>query len=77
MTYKDINKENTCTIKMHTIVTVWTKWQIVIPKEVRNLLKIKVGDTLAIVTKNDIAGGFIKTEDLPKMMQYIQDEMNA
>lgn len=61
---------------MHGKVSVWPKSQIVIPKDVRDLLNIKPGDDLMFITKGDIAIGMIKSDDVQKFLQYIHAELN-
>jgi AbrB family looped-hinge helix DNA binding protein len=60
---------------MHGKATVWPKSQIVIPKDVRELLNIKPGDDLMIISKWDMALGMIKSDDVSKFLQYIHSEM--
>lgn len=65
--------------KIQWTTTVWSKWQIVIPKSVRDLLDINSGDDLIIITKNDDAMVMMKSEDLEKFMWYLKtciDEMS-
>jgi len=61
---------------MHGKATVWPKSQIVIPKDVRELLNIKPGDDLMIISKWDMALGMIKSDDVSKFLQYIHSEIN-
>ncbi len=61
---------------MHGKATVWPKSQIVIPKDVRELLNIKPGDDLMIISKGDMAIGMIKSDDVPKFLRYIHSELN-
>ncbi|MDD5377464.1 MAG: AbrB/MazE/SpoVT family DNA-binding domain-containing protein [Candidatus Gracilibacteria bacterium] len=68
-----INKE--CGVRMFGSVTVGTKGQVVIPKEVREALDIEPGDTLVVVTKHNKAIGMVKTDDMEAFMEYIQKEM--
>ena len=63
-------------IKMCGSVTVWPKWQVVIPKEVREMLNIQPGDSLVVIVKAEKAVGMIKSENIPDMIDYIQWEMN-
>ncbi len=62
-------------MKMHTTVTVWTKGQIVIPQDVRQMLDINPGDTLMVITKHEKAIGLIKTDDMQEFMAYMQREI--
>lgn len=70
---EELNKE--CGVKMFGSVTVGTKGQVVIPKEVRELLGIESGDTLVVVTKHNKAIGMVKTDDMQAFMEYMQKEM--
>lgn len=69
-------EQRNCDLKMYSTVTVGTKWQVVIPQEVREQLNIKPGDTLMVVTKYDKAIGMVKVDDIEEMMQYMQQEIN-
>jgi AbrB family looped-hinge helix DNA binding protein len=60
---------------MHGSVTVGTKGQVVIPKEIRETLDINPGDTLIVLTKHGKAIGLIKADDMPAFMEYMQYEM--
>lgn len=61
-------------MKLHWTTTVWPKWQVVIPKEVRDLLNINPGDSITIVTKDNKAVAMIKNEDLKELFEYIKSE---
>lgn len=63
-------------VKMHGSVTVWTKWQIVIPKDVRDMLDITDGDTLMTMTKYGKFVGFIKAEDMSDFIELLKTECN-
>lgn len=69
---EEINKK--WWIKMHSTVTVWTKWQVVIPSEIRQMLGIKPWDSLMVVTKYWKAIWMVKMDDVDELMQYIKDE---
>lgn len=64
-------------MKLRGSVTVWEKGQIVIPKEVRDLLNIKPGDTLVTISKWNAAIWFVKNENMQDVMAYIQEEMKS
>lgn len=64
-------------IKMYSTVTVWTKWQVVIPQEVRELLWIKPWDTLMVVTKHNKAVWMVKMDDIKELMSYMDKEINS
>jgi AbrB family looped-hinge helix DNA binding protein len=66
-----------CDVKMYGSVTVGTKGQVVIPKEIRDDLSISPGDVLIILTKHGKAIGMIKADDMPAFMEYMQQEMKV
>ncbi|MDD2917098.1 MAG: AbrB/MazE/SpoVT family DNA-binding domain-containing protein [Candidatus Gracilibacteria bacterium] len=70
---EELNKE--CGVRMFGSVTVGTKGQVVIPKEVRETLDINPGDALVVVTKHGKAIGMIKADDMEVFMEYMQREM--
>lgn len=61
-------------VKIHSTVTVGTKWQVVIPSEVREMLSIKPWDTLMVVTKLWKAIWMVKLDDIDELMEYIKKE---
>jgi AbrB family looped-hinge helix DNA binding protein len=63
-------------VKMHGSVTVGTKGQIVIPKDVRDMLDIGEGDTLMTMTKYGKFVGFIKAEDMEEFIDLLKSECN-
>lgn len=63
-----------CSMKLHWTTTVWPKWQVVIPKEVRDLLNISPWDSITIVTKDNKAVAMIKNEDLKELFEYMKSE---
>jgi AbrB family looped-hinge helix DNA binding protein len=63
-------------VKMHGSVTVGTKWQIVIPKDVRDMLEINEGDTLMTMTKYGRFVWFIKAEDMEDFIELLKSECN-
>lgn len=63
-------------VKMHGSVTVGTKWQIVIPKDVRDMLEITEGDTLMTITKYWRFVWFIKAEDMEDFIELLKSECN-
>jgi AbrB family looped-hinge helix DNA binding protein len=63
---------NTCDLKLFWTTNVWTKWQIVIPKEIRDKLNINPWDSISIVLKDDKFIWLIKNQDLTELMEYIK-----
>lgn len=62
-------------MQFHGQVTVWTKGQVVIPKEVRKMLAIQPWDSLAVITKNWEAIGLVKSDNMQQMLNYLSAEM--
>jgi len=56
-------------------VTVWSKGQVVIPKEVREELDISEWDKLMVLTKHGMAIGLIKSDNVPEFLSYMQQEI--
>jgi len=56
-------------------VTVWSKGQIVIPKEAREELNINEWDKLMVLTKHGMAIWLIKSDNMPKFLSYMQKEL--
>lgn len=63
-----------CNMKLFWIVTVWPKWQIVIPKDLREKLGLETWSTLAVILKDDKYMWFVKNEDMWELMKYIESE---
>lgn len=61
-------------VRMHWTVTVGTKWQIVIPKEVRNMLDLNEWDTLLTLTKYGKFVWFVKTDKVEEFIELIKAE---
>lgn len=65
---------DTMEIRMHGAVTVGSKWQIVIPKEVRNMLDLNEWDNLLAITKYGKFVGFIKTDKVEEFIELLKAE---
>lgn len=61
-------------VRMHGSVTVGTKGQIVIPKEVRDMLDLNEGDSLLTITKYRKFVGFIRTDDVTEFIELLKAE---
>lgn len=58
-------------------VTVWPKGQVVIPKDVRDLLGIDSKDNLVVITKGNSVVWLVRNNDVNHIMDYIKSEMAA
>lgn len=61
-------------VRMHGSVTVGIKGQIVIPKEVRDMLDLNEGDSLLTITKYGKFVGFVRTDDVPEFIELLKAE---
>lgn len=61
-------------IKICWTWTIWQKWQIVIPKDVRNSLNLQSWDSLTIFTKDNKIIAMIKNDDISELIYYAKSE---
>lgn len=61
-------------LKLVWLTTIGPKWQVVIPKDVRDQLNIKAWDQFAVLIKNNKYVWLVQSEDLASLMQYIEEE---
>ncbi len=62
------------TIRLCGTANVGSKWQIVIPKEVRNIVGIQAGDSVSILLRDDKVVGIVPNDSIDCLMEYIQSE---
>lgn len=61
-------------LKVVWTTTVWPKWQIVIPKEIRDTLDIKTWDSMVVLMKDWKYIGLVKNDNIWDLMKYITSE---
>jgi AbrB family looped-hinge helix DNA binding protein len=61
-------------LKVIGTTTVWPKWQIVIPKEIRNTLDINPWDNLVVLMKDWKYIGLVKNDNIWDLMKYVTSE---
>lgn len=59
--------------KIEWQATVWPKWQIVIPKALRDKMNLKTWDNLVVVSKCDNSAILIKAENLKDFIDYVSN----
>ncbi len=64
-------------VKIYSTVTVWSKWQIVIPKEVRIALNINFWDNLIVITKHNKAVWMVKIDDINELLDFMKTEIDS
>ncbi len=69
-------QEKLCDIKLYGTTNIWPKWQIVIPKEIRDKLNINPGDSMTILLKNDKYIGLVKNQDVNELIEFINSMKN-
>ena len=62
------------TVKICWTVSVWPKWQVVIPKEVRDIVGIQSGDKVVILLRNNRFIWILKADDLTNLLDYAKYE---
>lgn len=68
-----MKKEN-CKIKLFWTTTIWPKWQLVIPKEIRDKLNINTWDSMTIILKDDKFIWILKNEDITELLEFVKNE---
>lgn len=63
-----------CKIKLCWTTNIWPKWQLVIPKELRDKLDIKPGNSMIIILKDDKFIWILKNDDLWELLEYAKNE---
>lgn len=61
-------------IKICWTWTIWQKWQIVIPKDIRISLNLHSWDRLTIFTKDNKFISMIKSDNLSELVDYAKSE---
>lgn len=69
-------KKNFCDIKLLWTVTIGPKWQIVIPKEIRDKLALESGDSMSVLLKDDKFIWLVRNKDLNELMEFVNSEKN-
>jgi AbrB family looped-hinge helix DNA binding protein len=64
-------QEKLCDIKLYGTTNIWPKWQIVIPKEIRDKLNLNPGDSITILLKDDKYVGLVKNQDVRELIEYV------
>ena len=58
------------TVKICWTGSVWPKWQVVIPKEVRDIANIHPWDKVIILLRNNRFVWILKADDLQEVVDY-------
>ncbi|MDD3144568.1 MAG: AbrB/MazE/SpoVT family DNA-binding domain-containing protein [Candidatus Gracilibacteria bacterium] len=69
-------KKHSCDMKLYGTTNIGPKGQIVIPKEIRDRLDLKTGDSLSVLLKGDKFIGLIRNNDLMELMEFIKQMEN-
>lgn len=55
---------------------IWSKWQIVIPKDVRETLWLQTWDSVSFMLKDEKFLGVIPNDGVEELLNYISSEKN-
>jgi AbrB family looped-hinge helix DNA binding protein len=66
-----------CEIKLYWTTTIWPKWQLVIPKEIRNILWLNTGDSMTVLLKDNKFIWIVRNDDVNELMEYIENEKKS
>ena len=61
-------------LKVVWTTSVWPKWQIVIPKEVRDILDIKPWDNMVVLMKENKYVWLVKNDNIWDLMKFVTSE---
>lgn len=61
-------------LKVVWTTSVWERWQVVIPKEVREILDIKKWDSLVVLMKDNKYIWMVKSDNIWDLMKYVTSE---
>lgn len=67
-------QEKKCEMKLYWTTSIWPKWQLVIPKEVREILGLNTWDSITVVVKDDRFIWLVRNNDLTELMEYFKME---
>lgn len=60
--------------KLCWTANIGTKWQVVIPKQARDLIGISPGDSVSFVVKDNELIGIVPNDSIDMLMNYILSE---
>lgn len=64
----------TIDIKIYWIAKIWQKWQVVIPKNIRDIVWLNYSDEVVFLLKDWKFIWIIKNNDLDDMINYAKSE---
>jgi len=62
------------TLRLCGTATIGTKWQVVIPKEIRDIMKLNSGDSVSFILKDGKALGIIPNNSINGLLEYLASE---
>lgn len=68
------NKDCSPVFKLCWTTNVWSKWQVVIPKEARDLIWISPWDSVSFIVKDKELIWIVPNGSIDTLMQFIMSE---
>lgn len=65
------------TLRICWTANIGTKWQIVIPKDIRDILSLQSGDSVSFILKDEKFLGIISNNSIEDLMDYVATEKNV
>ena len=66
--------EKIVNLKIVWTTSVWARWQIVIPKDIRDKLDIKPWDNMVVLMKDEKYIWLVKNDSIWELMKYVTSE---
>lgn len=66
--------KSNCTLRMCGTANIWTKGQVVIPKEIRDILWLNSWDSVSFILKDEKMLWILPNTSIDCLLEYIESE---